>query len=194
MKNDSEKIIEALGGVGIYITNVYDLVNSKEDYAKAIPILLEFIEKEKIGDLKVKEGIIRALAVKEAKGKAGKILLEEFNRLGKENGFVKWAIGSTIEVVIAPNDVDYVIPIVIDKNNGISRQMFVSALGKVKDSKVEQVLIKLLDDTDVSAFAIGALAKQKNSKNIEVIKNYIGSKNKLVSKEATKAVNKLSKL
>lgn len=190
-----EKLVKELAKVNIIIDDIYDLVNTKEKYPMAIPILLSFLKDESIEDDNIKEGIIRSLAVKEAKGIATTILIDEYNKIPKEKTLLRWAIGNTIDQTITPNDTDIekILQIIQNKENGTSRQMFVLALGKIKTEKVEEVLIHLLDDEDVVGQALSALGKLKSKKaeeKIIILKNH---KNKTIQKEAEKALNKILK-
>lgn len=72
-KEYSSMIVE-LANKNIIISDVYDLVNTAESYPDAIPILIKYLTK--VNHDKNKEGIVRALAVKEARGKASPILIE----------------------------------------------------------------------------------------------------------------------
>ncbi|WP_211518722.1 HEAT repeat domain-containing protein [Flavobacterium humi] len=187
---DANTIKDELKKVGISINDIYDLVNTKESYPLAIPVLLDLLQKG-IEDVKIKEGIIRALAVKEAIGKASPILIEEYHKIAKDKMMLRWAIGNTIYVTITENDVDSILQIVQDDENGMSRQMFVLALGKVKSEKAEDILIKLLDDEELTPHALEALGRLKSKKaksKIEILTKHPKS---LIKKEAEKALKKI---
>lgn len=180
-----------LNKVGIAIDDIYDLVNTKESYPKAIPVLIDLLRKD-IEPINIKEGIIRALAVKEAIGLASPILLEEYNKTSKDKMMLRWAIGNTIYTTITEEDIERIKIIVGDKTNGISRQMFVLALGKVKSKeKVEDILIELLDDDEVCPHAIEALARLKSTKAKNKILTLINHSKELIKKEAQKALKKI---
>lgn len=157
---DEKPLVEDLKKAGLNITSSWDLVNTKSSYKQAIPILLEHLPKPY--HLKNKEGIVRALAVKEAIGKASPILIAEYNRTPEDKMFFRWAIGNTIYTTIKEGDVESILPIVLDRTNGTSRQMFVAALGKIKADNVKAVLFRLVNDDDkvIRDEAIKAL-KQK---------------------------------
>jgi HEAT repeat protein len=187
---DENKIIEELQQVGITISNIYDLVNTTKSYSQGLPILIELLRKG-IPDDKLKEGVIRSLAVKEAKGLAGATLLEEYNRIPKDKMMLRWAIGSALEVVVTGEELEPVINIVKDRTNGMSRQMFVLALGKLPSEKTEQILIESLDDEEVVAQAIDALSKLKSKKAKTKITELLNHFNPLIRKEALKAIKKI---
>ena len=186
---ETKALIFELNQVGVGVSSLWDLVYTSKKYPNAIPILLEHLSKKY--SEKTKEGIIRALAVKEAIGKASAALIAEFLKMQKSQVSLRWAIGNTINVIIVENDVEMIIPIVKDKEHGLSRQMFVSALGKVTSDKAEDVLIELLDDDDVVAQAIEALGKLKSKKAMEKITALTSHPKAFIRKEARRALNKL---
>lgn len=189
MVNANEIKLE-LQKVGVFINDIYDLVNTNKPYPTAVPVLLNLLQKgiEHIG---TKEGVVRALAVKEAIGQAGPILILEYNKTPKNKTMLRWAIGNTIYVTITEDDVESILPIVQDKENGMSRQMFVAALGKVKSEKIETVLIRLLSDDEVAPHALDALGRLKSKKAQEKIKSLLNHPNALIKKEARKALIKI---
>jgi HEAT repeat protein len=188
---EANKIKSELAKVGITVNDIYDLVNTDKPYPAAVPVLLDLLQ-EGIEHIGIKEGVIRALAVKEAIGKASSVLLDEYNKIPKDKTLLRWAIGNTIYITITEDDVERILPIVQDKENGMSRQMFVAALGKVTSGKTEDVLIKLLDDDEVAAQALEALGRMKSKKAREKILTLTSHPKALIKKEAQKASKKLS--
>ena len=71
--------------------------------------------------------------------------------------------------------------------------MFVLALGKIKSEISEDVLISMLYDDDVAAHAISSLGKLRSKKAEEKIKGLITHSRSLIRKEATKALERISK-
>jgi len=186
-----EPLIKDILKTGIKISSVYDFVNTADSYPEAIPILVNYIKEQKISEPIIKEGVIRALTVKEAKGIANTALLEEYNKIPKGEDFhdhqQRWLIGNVINKIINENDVDAVLRIVSDKTNGHSRQMFIRALGKIKRSeKVENVLIELLSDEEAILDSLFALSKLKSGKAVSKIKNLLNSENLKIRNEAKK--------
>ena len=186
---DTNRVREELRKVDIQIDDIFDLVNMKKPYPRAIPVLLHLLSE--VSHDGVKEGIIRALAVKEAKGVAGKALIKEYKKTSKDKSLLLWAMGNTMEVVISDDDIDDVLEIVADKENGISRQMFAAALGKVKSDRVEQALIGLLDDEEISPHVLDALGKLKSQKAKSKISELTNHQKPLIRKEAQKALKKI---
>lgn len=60
-----QPIVAALGGVGVQVDSVWDLVNTSEPYPAALPVLVEHLELGGYPD-RVMESLGRALAVKPA--------------------------------------------------------------------------------------------------------------------------------
>jgi len=160
LTREEKPLLEDLSKVGLRLSSVYDLVNTKEHYPEAIDSLVDHLSKDY--HEKIKEGIIRALAVKEAAGKATPTLVAEYHKLPKEKQNLRWIIGNTVYNTISAADVNEILKIVLDKRNGYSRRPFVLALGKTKSDDVETALISLLDDDEVVLQALGALQKFKS--------------------------------
>jgi HEAT repeat protein len=191
MRIDLDRVRLELAKVGVSVNGIYDLVNTGQPYPSAVPVLLDLL-KEGIEDVVIKEGVIRALAVKEAIGKASPVLLTEYNKVPRSEMMLRWAIGNTIYTTITEEDVESILPIVLDKENGISRQMFVMALGKVRSIKAETVLINLLDDDEVASHSLDALGKMKSKSARDKISTMLNHSNRLIRKEAQKALKRIS--
>lgn len=160
LAREEKPLLEDLSKVGLGLSSVYDLVNTKERYPQAIDILVGHLPRDY--HLKIKEGIIRALAVKEAVGKATPTLIAEYNKLPKEKSNLRWIIGNTVYNTITASDLGEILEIVLDRDNGYTRRPFVLALGKIKSDQAETTLISLLSDDEVVLQALGALLKTKS--------------------------------
>ncbi|GAB2692934.1 hypothetical protein GCM10027037_15460 [Mucilaginibacter koreensis] len=187
------KIIKhELAAVGINITDIYDLVNTNTTYKKGIPILINALSYQIKQDTLL-EGVIRALATKDARGTAGKALLKCFSSISPEKVLLKWAVGNSMTKVITENEVEEVISIVNNKKLGIERQMFVLSLAEVPSPKVEEILIKLLDDEIVILHALQALAKIKSTQSLERIKLLTQHSNIYIRRQAVKSIKSIQK-
>lgn len=84
-----------LSAVGYAVKSVWDLVNTKEAYPEAIPVLLKHLRvvKHRI----MRQGIGRALAVMEARGLAGPALLQELRH--EEDPETRWVFANTLTIV-----------------------------------------------------------------------------------------------
>jgi hypothetical protein len=103
LRRDEAPLVEALRSVGRKIEgreiqSAWDLVNTAESYPDLLPILAEHLGRNY--DLRIREGIARALAVKEARNAyVPRVLLEELKRQTDPsqgiNSF-RWALINTL--------------------------------------------------------------------------------------------------
>jgi HEAT repeat protein len=192
---EDELITAALNRAGLPVGSVVDLLTWKRTYPQAaISVLVESLSR--IQDKGIKEAIIRALAVKEARGKADKVLISEFYALPSDrnsNDSCKWAIGSTLEVVATDAVFDDLIAIVKDKKHGLSRQMIAVALGNIKNPTAVDVLIGLLDDGEVSGHALIALRRLGAARARPYVERFLEHPTPWIRNEAIKLIAKLDK-
>ena len=144
LEEDERSLIDDLSKIGVNVKSSWDLVNSSKNYKKAIPVLIEHLSEPY--HLKNKEGIARALTIKEAKGIACKAIIEEYNKTPKNEHDLRWVLGNTMSVIMSDDYLDDVISIVQDRSNGESRQMFIVALSKVKSVKTKETLNHLVNE------------------------------------------------
>ena len=193
---EERPLIQDLGQVGLKIKSVWDLVNSSQAYAQAIPVLLKHLKQPY--HPKIKEGIIRALTVKEAVGVAAPPLVEAFRNITDPDTFVgqnlKWVIGNALSVVADEDVFESIVELVRDKRHGKARAMLPLALSNMKDERavdVLDVLIELLFDDEVAGYAITALGNLKAKRAKPFIEKFLTSSEPWVRKEAKKALKKI---
>lgn len=186
LKKDEQPLTADLKKINAKIDSVWDLVNTTDRYPELVPVLLRHLGRP-YDDLN-KEGIIRALAVVEAKDVAGPFLLDEFDRIDKTKIDLLWVIGNTMEVVISDRDVERVIKIVKDQSNVFARQPFVVALGKVRNDDAESTLIELLNDDEVVVQALEALSKYKSLKTKPAVEKLLDHKDRRIRLSARKTL------
>jgi HEAT repeat protein len=189
---DDVKICNALAEVGINVSNIYDLVNTKQSYPAAIPILIELLD-DSFTNSKIVEGIVRSLTVKDARGKANKRLLKLYFDTPKSEKGLRWVIGNAFATIITTEDEDVILKIVNDPSNGESRRMFVFALGKIKSKQVEETLIQLLDDKEVALHAISALRRLRVLRALPRIEKLASSSSSGVKKAAKGFLKKFAR-
>ncbi len=137
---------------GYHINDVWELVKVKglgEGVISDLRDFLPLIENERI-----KEGIVRALAEKHKSWKStALVLFDEFHKLieysdGRFNS-LKWAIGNTISVIVKSNFSEEIEEIILNKNHGIARQMFIKPFAKSNHPEKLVILRQLQIDPDV---------------------------------------------
>ena len=195
-KKENEFIVMELRNAGFKVSDLFDLINFKQTDFGYINLLLDLLDSEKVTDPIIKDGIIRAVTVRKAKSIAEEKLLEYYQSLKtkKEKELIGWSVGNWFEYLYSDSYFDQIKKISADKNNGMSRQMFVLALGKTKKhkSESEKLLLELTFDNQVALHAVIALGKLKLSNSIERLTELTTDKNKTIKKEAIKALNKIT--
>ena len=172
-RNDTEEqqmVLRALRTTGLDISTLDELVNTAQPYPDAVPILLRFLPIVRHSN--AKEAIVRALAVKEARGVAAIPLIREFLNIPGEDMGLKWAIGNTLFVVADDSVFQELAELARDRSHGRSRERIVEALGNVKTPQAIDVLLEVLHDEDVNGQAIIALGKLRARRAIREIESF----------------------
>lgn len=183
--------------IGLEVSSPWDLVSSRRSYSQAVPILIDWLER---ADAEVpagirerfREGVVRSLAVKEARGVAGPALLREFHR-PEVSSLYRWAVGNSLEVVATDDIFDGLAEIAQDSSFGADRQMVVLALGRTSDPDATQILLGLLDDEAVAGHAIMALGKIRSPESRPALERCLKHPKAWVRREAKKALVKLDR-
>src|SRR5712692_10411347 len=118
-----------LARAGITAADPWDLVNAARPYAAAIPTLIDWLDRV---DLEVaprerarfREGLVRALTVRAARGPAGRVLVDEFRRTEAERGY-RWVVANALEAVADESILLDLIQLAKDRQYGVDRQMLV---------------------------------------------------------------------
>ena len=97
LRANEQPIVTDLHAIGWAVDGVWDLVNSRESYPEAVPVLVAHLDRPY--DWRIREGIIRALTVPEARGDPARRILDEFKRADNENEFVRWALANALTVI-----------------------------------------------------------------------------------------------
>ena len=179
---------------GVLVKSVFDLLNGKHSYAAAVPVLLDCLPE--VRDKWIKEGVVRALSVKEARGKADAALVREFELIAPDDSgqqSLKWAIGNALSTVATDAVTDQLIRIAQDKRHGKAREMVVVALANLRDKRVVDVLLELLIDDEVCGHAAIAVGKLRAKKAADPLRRLLHHPDSWVRKEAGKSLAKLER-
>jgi HEAT repeat protein len=188
-------VAEALRFAGLKVSSVYDLVNTRASYSDAIPVLLRLLP-----DLKhhiIREGVVRALTVKDARGTAVDPLIVEFMKIPFEGDdrdaeqLLKWTIGNALRVTATKDDLHKLIELARDRRHGSARQEIVSALGRFRRPEAIEALLDALEDERVAGHAMSALKTLKASEAIPKIRNYLTHSSPWLRKVAKKTIERL---
>ena len=186
-------LVTELRAVGVAVNSVWDLVNTRSGYPDAVPVLVMGLRRV-AGDpdnARLVEGIARALSVKQARPAAAPALIECFDRVEDES--VRWAMGSALDIVADKSSVSGLLELAGQSRYGSSRQLVVSALGRVGKDRPEvvELLVRLLGDDDMAAVAASALARLKAVEAREPLRPLLKHDRPHVRKTAKTALRKL---
>lgn len=161
IRKTAEDLVKELQTIYSNVNSVWDLVNTKVKYPELIPILTKHLTKEYHPN--IKEGIVRALTVKEAKGIACRVIIDEYKKASKDNFYYAWSYGNTMKVIITKDYLNEIIEIVLNEENGDSRDMFIEAISKFKTKEVEETINILINNKSelISNTAMKSLKKLK---------------------------------
>jgi hypothetical protein len=140
--------VEDLERAGVSVESPWDLVKTKDPYPRAIPVLLDWLDRL---DVEVplyaresfREALVRSLAVKEARGTAAPALIAQFRRRDARH---RWEVGNALSVVADEAVFDDVAELLRDASYGNDRQMLALAIGRMHDPRAEGVLLAALHD------------------------------------------------
>jgi hypothetical protein len=188
------ELVSELKDKGNSIKTIWDLVHVKTAYPSGtVEILIRHLGMDYHDT--IKEGIVRSLMMKEARGIAVPALIKEYEKTDKEKDDFRWIIGCAIGGLMTKEYVDWVIATVLDKSNGGSRSGMLVPLVKAKSEKAESVLLQLLDEKDpdpgVIYQAMEGLGKLKSYLAKEKLKTFLNHPNKDFKKAAQKALLKI---
>lgn len=184
-------IVEELKKAGFAVGSIDELRCSGILYNTAIPILLHWLPL--VTDFNVKESIVRALSVPWAKPLAALPLIKEFKNLPSNTAQVKWAIGNALSIIADDANADDLFDLVLNKNNGASREMIVVALANLVHPRAPGVLIQLLNDEEVCGHAIIAIGKLKVYSAATKVESFENHPKSWIRKEAKKTISKLKR-
>ncbi|WP_448721327.1 hypothetical protein [Microbacterium natoriense] len=154
-------VLAELAEAGFPVSSVDELRRSGVKYARAVPILIRELAREK--DPNRKEWVIRALSVPWAKPLAIQPLISEFRTLPLDESagmdYTRWSIGNALEILWDDNYFDELANLALERKYGRSREMIVLGFGKSKlVERATAILLSLCGDPAVEGHAISALA------------------------------------
>ena len=192
---ENRQVCNALAKVGIVVDSIYDLVNTSAPYPEAIPVLLEWLPK--INNPRIKEGVARALTLRDAGHEVAIALISEFKNYhvdSPQKESVKWAMGNAISVAAADKSLlDEIIALVRDKRHSRARQMLAHGLWRFKDKRAVDTLIEVLDDSDIQGHVLYALGRLKVECARPLIEPFLEHENSYIRKEAKTALARIDK-
>lgn len=185
-------LVSELTDAGYPVASVSELRDSGLRYAAAVPVLLKWLP---IVPLSEKQGIVRALSVPWAKSQALDPLIAQYREepvpsdpMGES---LRWAVGNALEILWDDTRFDDLAALTADKRFGKAREMVVLGMGRSKLPKAVDVLIRHLDDPEVSGHAVKALGKLRDPRARAGLESMTTDKRTWVRKAAEKALSRL---
>jgi hypothetical protein len=131
LRPEQAPLLADLASVGIEVDSVWDLVNAKWSYPAAIPVLCAYLQR--VRHPLLREGIIRALTVPEARGVCGRVILSELQRPnGQSPHAVRWVLANALTVVADETMAGAIERLVADDEYADVREWLTTALRKLR--------------------------------------------------------------
>jgi len=145
LRQAESPLLEDLRSVGISVDSAWDLVNTSAPYPRALPILLDHLSRS-YPDA-IREGIARALAIKEAKFAWPK-LMHLYQK--EDDPRAKDGLAVALAAIADDETIGDVISLTTDLQNGPSRLLLLRALARSTDPNARQTLIGLQNDPELT--------------------------------------------
>lgn len=154
-------LVQELRDAGVPVDDVWDLVNTRVQYPAAVPILLDWLShRVPVEDIRMREGLVRALTIRAARPAAFPVLVHEFRTT--EDDIYRWVVGNALSVVADASAYDELVAIILDRRYGWGRERLVEALWRFKKNpRTVPILLDLLNDPEATAWAVRALSRIK---------------------------------
>jgi hypothetical protein len=146
LQMEERPVIDELREVGVNVNSVWDLVNTAASYERGIPILLKHL-KQPYSDT-TKEGIARALAVREAR-RAWPVLVSEYINAPRGTR-TKDGLAVAIAAVATDDVMEELIQIIKDRFHGASRVLLLKPLRKSRSLAAKEALEYFATDPDLA--------------------------------------------
>lgn len=170
---NQDEFLKELNSYGYNFKTFNDVKTIYRDDKILIPVLLKYLDE--VEDIDDKEYLVRVLT-KESYFEVTERLLQEF--FLSNNYFYKWAIGNALYIIEDERFIDEYIDIIKDCSHGTARQMLVLLLGKLRNERAKDALIKILHEDGVTPHAIGSLGKYKDKSLIPLLEYFLDEENK----------------
>ncbi len=155
---EEEELVFDLRSAGFAVESVWDFVNTSTPYPAAIPILLDHLQRD-YSD-RTREGIARALAVRDARG-GWNVLVEQFQR-SNDTTTIGSKFGLACALGAAGDDsvLDEAVALMSDPRHGQNRLPLLTILERSKARAATEALRQLVEDADLADEARRILAKR----------------------------------
>jgi HEAT repeat protein len=198
-EDDAQLVRAALAAAGVDARDFGNFVNRAVpgvtdpvhfDAARAMPVLVKWLPR--VSNEKVREAIVRHLAVKTADSRAADALIEEYRRPGSQT--YKWAVAATLAYICGSSHFAKITDLVADRSQGIARQPLIGMLWRVKTAAADEILHDALSDPDTALAAMSALRRRLgNADARQYIETLLNDPDQRVSRAARRQLQRIDK-
>jgi hypothetical protein len=164
-QRDGENVKAALAAAGVDAGDFGRFVNrpvpgvinpARFDAIRAMPILLQWLPQ--VSSEKVRETIVRHLAIKTKDGAVAEALIGEFRRPGSPQH--KWVVADVLAYACDKHHFAALTQLAADKSNGHGRAPLVGMQWRIKTDAADRILLDAISDPDVATDAMSALRRR----------------------------------
>lgn len=188
-----------LDAAGIPEDTVWELVNSRNDYPQAVPIVIDWLQHldERVPPEEDRRawraGLIRNLITKHAKGNraAIDILFHQFEIEPPLSNLELEAAGFALAEICERSDFPRVADLIRADRDFPTKSVLVQWLGQIKTDEAKELAVSQLSKPATRIPAMRALVRQKASGVRDAVAKYLNDEHEIFRKEARKTLDKL---
>jgi hypothetical protein len=141
-------ILSDLASVGILTDDVWKVRAEKKESAKAIPILLDHLQRSYPSEIRA--GIAQRLAVRATRKIGWKILVDEYRKTDINDDHVKQSIASALAGASDDSVIDDLIALAKDRSQGSSRILLLRGIRRSRRPEAKEAIEELANDPDLA--------------------------------------------
>jgi hypothetical protein len=141
-------ILADLASVGIITDDVWKVRTEKKENAKAIPILLDHLQRAYPSIIRA--GIAQRLAVRATRKIGWKVLVDEYRKTDISDDHVKQSIAAALAGASDDSVMNELIALAKDKSQGDSRILMLRGIRRSKRPEARQAIEELANDPDLA--------------------------------------------
>lgn len=181
----------ALAAAGVRAT-LAQIVNTPVRLTpEAVTALLDLLAGSRLTDTGVIEMVVRGLTTREAQGpRTVRVLIEVFRAAAGDPTGLQWAAANALGVVSTRADIDEIAALLADRSHGRGRERLVEAIARMKDPRVFDTLVSVLDDPTVNGHAVLSLSRKRDPRIPALLEPFMSDWRPWVSKAAKRVVQR----
>jgi len=148
LREEMSPILTDLASVGIMTDDVWQVKTEKKENAKAIPILLDHLQRSYPSIIRA--GIAQRLAVRATRKIGWKILVDEYRETDIHDDHVKQSIASALAGASDDSVINELIALAKDRSQGNSRILLLRGIRRSRRPEARQAIEELANDPDLA--------------------------------------------